>query len=44
MPHKNYYPLLMNELRDFVLSQFGQTENIGFMNTYANAFARKSSQ
>ena len=41
VPPKNYYPLFNEELRDFVLSQFGQTKNIGFMNTYANAFAEK---
>lgn len=44
VPPKNYYPLFNEELRDFVLSQFSQTKNIGFMNTYGKCICRKSSQ
>ena len=41
VPPKNNYPLFNGELRDFIINQFGRSNNVGFMNTYTNAFASK---
>lgn len=41
VPPKNGYPMFNGELRDFVLNQFGCSNNVGFMITYTNAFASR---
>lgn len=41
VPPKNQYPQFDGELHDFVINQFGRSKNVGFMNTYASAYASK---
>ena len=41
IPPKNQYPLFDGELRDFVTNYFLQSNNVGFMNTYKNAYVSK---
>lgn len=41
IPPKNQYPLFDGELHDFVINQFGRSNNVGFMNIYTSAFASK---
>ncbi len=41
VPPKNYYPQFDGELHDFVTNYFLQSNNVGFMNTYKNAYVSK---
>lgn len=41
VPPKNHYPQFDGELHDFVINQFGRSNNVGFMNIYTSAFASK---